>query len=55
MRTGAAWRDLDTEFGSWKTHYNRFNNWAKSGKLEKLFECLKKKTQIMNTIRLMQR
>ena len=55
MRTGTAWRDLDTGLGPWKTQYNRFNNWAKKGKLERLFECLKKKTRIMNTIRLMQR
>jgi len=55
MRTGCAWRDLDTAFKPWKTHYNRFNNWAKSGRLEKLLECLKKKTRIMSTIQLMRR
>jgi len=43
MRTGTAWRDLDTEFGPWKTHYNRFNNWAQNGRLERLLECLKKR------------
>lgn len=28
-RTGAPWRDLPDRFGSWKTIYNRFRNWAK--------------------------
>lgn len=27
-RTGAPWRDLDTEFGHWKPIYNRFRRWA---------------------------
>ena len=55
MRTGTAWRDLDSGLGPWKTHYNRFNNWAKSGRLDRLLDCLKKKTRIMSTIQLMRR
>lgn len=31
FRTGAPWRDLPADFGAWKTVYNRFNNWSKSG------------------------
>ena len=27
-KTGAPWRDLPSRFGSWKTVYNRFRNWA---------------------------
>lgn len=30
-RTGVPWRDLDHEFGSWKSIYNRFRNWAHRG------------------------
>jgi len=30
-RTGAPWRDLDLQFGVWKTVYNRFRNWAQRG------------------------
>ena len=30
LRTGAPWRDLPYEFGSWQTVYKRFNTWAKS-------------------------
>jgi transposase len=27
-RTGIPWRDLPERFGSWKSNYNRFRNWA---------------------------
>jgi transposase len=27
-KTGAPWRDLPEQFGSWKTIYNRFHRWA---------------------------
>src|SRR6478735_7769190 len=27
-RTGVPWRDLPERFGSWKSVYNRFRNWA---------------------------
>lgn len=40
-RTGAPWRDLPSEFGPWKTAYNRFNRWAKSGKIGLIFDILK--------------
>jgi len=39
-RTGAPWRDLDPQFGIWKTVYNRFRNWALRGWWQDLFrEC----------------
>jgi hypothetical protein len=34
------WRDLPSEFGPWKTVFNRFDRWAKSGKWERLFLAL---------------
>jgi transposase len=37
-RTGVAWRDLPERFGPWKTVYNRFANWARRGKWERLFK-----------------
>jgi transposase len=37
-RTGVAWRDLPERFGSWKTVYNRFSRWAKTGVWEQLFK-----------------
>lgn len=36
VATGAPWRDLDSQFGSWKTVYNRFRRWQKEGLWERL-------------------
>ncbi|MBN1960411.1 MAG: IS5 family transposase [Deltaproteobacteria bacterium] len=36
-RTGVPWRDLPEEFGPWKTVFNRFDRWSKSGKWDRLF------------------
>ena len=43
LRTGAPWRDLPPEYGPWKTVYNRFNRWSKSGHIESILSELKKK------------
>ncbi len=43
IRTGCPWRDLPSEFGSWKTHYNRFNRWSKKGHLDAILVALKKR------------
>jgi transposase len=40
-RTGVPWRDLPEEFGSWKTVFNRFDRWSKSGRWMRLFEALR--------------
>ncbi len=37
-RTGVPWRDLPSEFGPWKTVFNRFDRWAKTGKWTRLFD-----------------
>lgn len=39
-RTGAPWRDLPSEFGPWKTVFNRFDRWARKGTWQRLFEAL---------------
>jgi transposase len=39
-RTGVPWRDLPSEFGPWKTVFNRFDRWSKSGKWSRLFQAL---------------
>jgi transposase len=39
-RTGVPWRDLPSEFGPWKSVFNRFDRWAKNGKWQRLFEAL---------------
>ena len=39
-RTGVPWRDLPGEFGPWKTVFNRFDRWSKTGKWGRLFHAL---------------
>jgi transposase len=39
-RTGAPWRDLPSEFGPWKTVFNRFDRWSKQGKWKRLLKAL---------------
>jgi transposase len=39
-RTGVPWRDLPSEFGPWKTVFNRFDRWSKAGKWSRLFYAL---------------
>ena len=39
-RTGVPWRDLPREFGPWKTVFNRFDRWSKSGRWSRLFSAL---------------
>lgn len=40
QRTGAPWRDLPSEFGPWKTVFNRFDRWSFSGKWARLFKAV---------------
>ena len=39
-KTGIPWRDLPDRFGPWKSVYNRFCNWARTGIWELLFAAL---------------
>ena len=39
-RTGAPWRDLPREFGTWISVYMRFRRWEKSGVWRRLWEVL---------------
>jgi len=38
--TGAAWRDLPTNFGNWNSNFRRFRRWAIKGIFDVLFERL---------------
>ena len=40
LHTGIPWQDLPKEFGSFKTAYNRFRRWTKSGIWQRIFEAL---------------
>jgi transposase len=50
IRTGSPWRDMPSEYGSWKTTYNRFNNWVKKGHLDEILEVLKKEKKMITNI-----
>ncbi len=43
LRTGAPWRDIPKELCPWKTAYNRFNRWSKTGLWEKFFLAFEQK------------
>lgn len=40
LRTGAPWRDLPPDYGSWKNTHRRFCRWRDKGLWEKLLEKL---------------
>jgi transposase len=41
LRTGLPWRDLPEYFGHWNSVFKTFNNWAKRGVWQKVFNALK--------------
>ncbi len=40
LHTGSPWRDLPSEFGKWKTVYNRFRRWVHAGLWNHIFQRL---------------
>src|SRR5690606_15833768 len=40
LRTGAPWRDLPGHFGNWKSVYDRFRAWTRSGPWAAILEKL---------------
>jgi transposase len=53
LRTGAPWRDIPQEFGSWNTVYTRFRRWIINGVWVNIWNTLKK-TPMTNHTFLMQ-
>lgn len=43
IRTGAPWRDLPSDYGHWKSVYNRYSRWVKQAHFKSIFEELKKR------------
>ncbi len=43
LSTGAPWRDLPERFGPWKTVYDYFSNWRRSGVFAAVIEALQVK------------
>ena len=50
VATGAPWRDLPEHYGPWKTVYNTFRRWTKSGLWERIYETLLKDTPASNPV-----
>ena len=40
LRTGAPWRDLRPEYGSWQTVYTRLSRWSQKDVLKHVFDKL---------------
>jgi transposase len=40
LRTGAPWKDLPTRYGPYQTAHRRFQNWVRSGVIEKILVAL---------------
>ena len=40
LRTGAPWQDLPPRYGSYQTAHRRFQNWVRSGMIEKILLAL---------------
>ena len=40
LRTGAPWRALPEEYGSWRSVYSRFRRWQIKGGWQKIFQAL---------------
>src|ERR1700690_4268562 len=45
LRTGAPWKDLPPRYGPYQTAHRRFQNWVRSGVMEKLLLTLAKHLQ----------
>ena len=43
LRTGAPWRDLPPDYGTWQSVYGRYNRWVKKGHFNEILEILKKR------------
>lgn len=43
LRAGAPWRDLSAKFGPWQTIYHYFNEWRRTGVLDRVSEHLRLK------------
>lgn len=39
-RTGAPWRDLPEQYGSWQTWYDRFRHWQRDGTWTRILQAL---------------
>jgi transposase len=50
LRTGAPWRDLPEEYGSWSTVYSRFYRWTKAGIWDRIFKIIQEQSNATGKI-----
>ena len=50
LHTGAPWRDIPEEYGSWNSVYTRFRRWRERGIWEKVFSSLSKDQDLENVM-----
>ena len=50
LYTGAPWRDLPEEYGSWNSIYSRFRRWTERGIWQKVFEQLSEDKDLENVM-----
>jgi transposase len=46
-RTGSPWRDLPSEYGSWKTVYNRHRRWSGDGTWTRILDELRRDADVV--------
>ena len=50
LQTGAAWRDLPTRYGNWRSVFDRFNRWRRSGVWDAVLATLQRQTDAAGVI-----
>lgn len=50
LQTGAAWRDLPARYGDWRSVFDRFNRWRKSGVWDAVLAALQRQADAAGTI-----
>lgn len=51
-RTGAQWRDLPSDFGSWSSVYRQFRRWTLSGLWDLLLETLNETETVPDSLQM---
>ena len=50
LHTGSPWRDLPSEFGCWRTVYNRFRRWNNENVWDQIYQRLIKRADALDQI-----
>jgi transposase len=50
LQTGAAWRDLPARYGDWRSVFDRFNRWRRSGVWDAVLAALQRQADAAGAI-----